>query len=318
MRASSGPDSADLKCSAIDSWIFLRTGRWRWSRSAVPVNASGRRLCGTPRAARRIGRQALALVLLAAPEQALDADSVRTSSTGDAALAERLDEGDAVAQVVVGHQVVVGGDQGAEVLAEGDVDRRAVVEGADAHVEDVRGRPWRPRRPGGSTRSGWRSPSRQHAGAAGGDPQQVGDARLVDGQEGVEDGGHQDGAAGVRLVVVGSRAGSGSARLPLAGLRVDPRRWRRAGRRACRSPGRTAGRARRAGSALREVAAGRGDLVRAATSGRVKCWNRATMSANASWKARTSGLRRLDEAAVQRRRAGRGSSRGRRCRATGR
>ena len=42
-------------------------------------------------------------------------------------------------------------------------------------------------------------PCRQDAGAAGGDPQQVGDARLVDRQEGVEHGGHQDRAAVVRL-----------------------------------------------------------------------------------------------------------------------
>ena len=31
----------------------------------------------------------------------------------------------------------------------------------------------------------------------------------------------------------------------------------------------------------------------------VKCWNSATMSAKASWKARTVGVARLDEAAVQ-------------------
>ena len=38
-----------------------------------------------------------------------------------------------------------------------------------------------------------------------------------------------------------------------------------------------------------EVAARRGDLWRR-ISGNVKCWNSATMSANASWKASTSGL----------------------------
>ena len=53
---------------------------------------------------------------------------------------------------------------------------------------------------------------RQHAGAAGGEAQQVGDARLVDREEGVEDGGHQDGAARVRLGdVAGTRAGRARA-----------------------------------------------------------------------------------------------------------
>ncbi len=54
----------------------------------------------------------------------------------DAARREGRDEGDPVAERIVVHQVAVGCDQRPQVVAESDVDRRAVVERADAYAED--------------------------------------------------------------------------------------------------------------------------------------------------------------------------------------
>ena len=70
------------------------------------------------------------------------------------------------------------------------------------------------------TRSGWRSPARRIPAALRGDPLQVRDAALIDGQKRIEDGGHQDRAAlmllyGMRIV---GRAGFGP--FPVA-LRVE-------------------------------------------------------------------------------------------------
>ncbi len=62
---------------------------------------------------------------------------------------------------------------------------------------------------------------RQNARAAGGDAQQVGDARPVDGEEGVEHGGDEDRAAIVRLGRDRVQLGIGYLRLPLARHRID-------------------------------------------------------------------------------------------------
>ena len=82
-------------------------------------------------------------------------------------------------QVVVGDRIGVGRDDGAQELAEGDVDRRAVVEGADAHHQHVLRRL---RRFGRQTVHQVRMDGArlQHAGAAGGEAHQVGGAPFVD------------------------------------------------------------------------------------------------------------------------------------------
>ena len=167
----------------------------------------------------------------------------------DAAAAERLDERDAVAVLVVRHQVDVGGDQRAQVLAEGEVDRRAVVERADAHVQDVAGRLRRLLREA-VHQVRVKLALRQHAGAAGGEPQQVARAVLVDRQERVEHRGHQDRAARVRLAGLVELGGIGLVLDPLL-LPDRTCRSRRAARRACRARGRTASPAGRAGSRSR-------------------------------------------------------------------
>ncbi len=80
----------------------------------------------------------------------------------------------------------------------GDIDRRAVVDGADTHLQDTVGGP-----------GGFAGEARgevgmdialgQIAGALGGDAVEIGAAGAIDAQEGLEDGGHQDGAAVVRF-----------------------------------------------------------------------------------------------------------------------
>ena len=119
----------------------------------------------------------------------------------DAARAERLDERDAVAGFVFGRDVEIGGDQRAQVIAEGDVAGRTVVERANADVEQVLG-----------DLSGLAGEAMhqvaadaalgQHAGSVAGDAQQVARAKRVDALKGVEHGRHQHGAARVRLDVV--------------------------------------------------------------------------------------------------------------------
>ena len=73
-------------------------------------------------------------------------------------MSERLHEGDAIAERIVRHQVEVGGDDGAEILAERDVDRGAIVECPNADVQhlpaDLQASLVRR-----STRSGCRAPS---------------------------------------------------------------------------------------------------------------------------------------------------------------
>ena len=98
----------------------------------------------------------------------------------------------------------------AQEVAEGDVDRRAIVDRADAHLQDavgaargLLGQPCRPgpdgSRPPADLPVPWR-----------GDAEEVGGARAVDQQEGAEDRRDENGAAGVRRrVSVSSACGSG-------------------------------------------------------------------------------------------------------------
>jgi hypothetical protein len=55
----------------------------------------------------------------------------------DPASAKGFDERHPVVQVVVRYEVEIRRDDGAKVVTEGDVHRRTVVEGANAHVEHV-------------------------------------------------------------------------------------------------------------------------------------------------------------------------------------
>ena len=91
--------------------------------------------------------------------------------------AEGRDEGDPIAERSSLHEVAVGGDQRAQIVAEGDVDRRAVVERADAHVEDLARDLARlvGQRTGEIVRDLAR---RQHARAVGREPDQIGARRL--------------------------------------------------------------------------------------------------------------------------------------------
>ena len=177
----------------------------------------------------------------------------------DAAAAKGLHERDPVVLVVHRIELEVRRHDRAQVVAEGDVDRRAVVERADAHLEDVLRRV---RRLVGEPvdQVGMQLPGGQDAGAVGRDPQQIGDAALVDRQEGVEDGGDEDRAAIVRLGQVRVVVRIGLARLPLAGLLVDLAD--RVAERAALA-GRLAELLRELAQEVlaREVAARRGDLV---------------------------------------------------------
>src|SRR6185437_5582307 len=148
---------------------------------------------------------------------------------------------------------------GAEVVAEGDVDRWAVVECADAHLEDVLRRG---RRLFGEPvhQVGMQLPYWQDAGAFARYAQKIRDPALVHRQEGVEDGGDEDRASFVRFGQVGVVVRIGLAGFPLAGLFVDL-----ADRAAERSAlaGRLAELLCELTKAVlaREVAARRGDLV---------------------------------------------------------
>src|SRR5437016_5230650 len=109
----------------------------------------------------------------------------------DAPPAERLDEGDAVAAGVVRHYVVVGGNQGAQELAEGDVHGRDIVHRPNAHAQYV------PRRLGRLLRHAAHQVRvelavGQHPRPTGRDALQVGDATFVDRQVGVEDRGDEE------------------------------------------------------------------------------------------------------------------------------
>ena len=165
----------------------------------------------------------------------------------DAPLAERLDERQPIAPVVVGHGIGVGSDDGPQELAEGDVHRRAVVERADAHQQHVlRGLGRLLRQP--RHQIGMDGARLEQPGAARGQPNQVGGAPLVDAEEGVEDRGDEDGAA---LVRGPSSSGRRLDRASAVSRRRSPGRrcrWRRAGRLAARAPVRTGRPVDRAGS----------------------------------------------------------------------
>src|SRR3984893_12325787 len=55
----------------------------------------------------------------------------------NAAVAKCLDERGAVAVLVVRHEIGIGGDERAQIFAEGDVDRRAIVERANADIKKL-------------------------------------------------------------------------------------------------------------------------------------------------------------------------------------
>ena len=138
-----------------------------------------------------------------ASQSRLPGERCFTSLRIDAAIAERLDERDAVAEPVVRHEIGVGRDQRAQILAEDDVDRRAIVERADAHVQDLAGDLARlARQP--VDEIGRDRAVGQDAGAAGGEPQQIGGPALVDLQEGIEHRGDQHRAAVMRSPVASS------------------------------------------------------------------------------------------------------------------
>ena len=61
-------------------------------------------------------------------------------SGADSAAREGVNEGVPIAIRVIGHQVVIRGDQGAQVITKGDVDRRAVVNGSDADGQELLGK----------------------------------------------------------------------------------------------------------------------------------------------------------------------------------
>ena len=177
----------------------------------------------------------------------------------DAAAAKGFRERDAAMLVVDRIELEVRRHDRAQVVTEGDVDRRAVVERADAHLEDLLRRSRRLfGKPVDQVRM--QLPFGQDAGAFAGDAQKIRDPALVHREEGIEDGGDQDRASFVRLGEVGIVVRIGLARLPLAGLLVDL-----ADRVAERSAlaGRLAELLRELAQAVlaREVAAGRGDLV---------------------------------------------------------
>ena len=111
---------------------------------------AGIRLQALQRVLQRLRRPDL-VALRRAPEQAVGTERPQVARI-NAAAAERFDERDAIVQVIVRHGIGVGGDHRAQELAERDVDRRAVVERANAHRQHVLRRLRRfggePRRPG--------------------------------------------------------------------------------------------------------------------------------------------------------------------------
>jgi hypothetical protein len=116
--------------------------------------------------------------------------------------AEALDQRCPQAVLVGGVQVPVGGDDRAQEVAERHVDGRQVLERADAHGQDrcaAVAASSETRR----TRSGCIAPGRRAPRAGRRDAQQVGDRRLVRGEEAVEDRRDEDRAAAVRLEASG-------------------------------------------------------------------------------------------------------------------
>ena len=162
----------------------------------------------------------IGVVINALPEQAVrgeaaDARRIQTPS------AERLDHRDSIAAIVVLDQLGVGRDQGPEVFAESQVDRRTVIQGPDAHGQDVLGRlRCFPGKPGDEV--GVELTRGQNATSAGGDPQEIGDPRLVDREECIENRRDQDRPARMGFHGRPIRGGVGGRRLPDARLFIDP------------------------------------------------------------------------------------------------
>ena len=128
----------------------------------------------------------------------------------------------------------------------------------------------------------------QNARALRRDPAQVGDARLVDLLEGLEDRCYEQVAARVRLVLRLVQPRVGSSRLPLARSSVRAERVAQ----TVRLPHRLTElkrHARRAGCAPRGCR-GRRAICARSTSSSEKCWKRATRSAKPSCSAGTSGF----------------------------
>src|SRR6201993_4364786 len=112
----------------------------------------------------------------------------------NAAVAKCLDERGAVAVFVVRHEIGIGGDERAQIFAEGDVDRRAIVERANADIEKLSRNFTRLTRQ--STDEVCRYGARwEDAGPRGREPQKIFRPAPVNLQERIEDGGNQDGAA---------------------------------------------------------------------------------------------------------------------------
>src|ERR1700733_15389208 len=55
----------------------------------------------------------------------------------DPAISEGGDEGDAIVARVMGDEVAIPGDERAQIVAEGDVDRRTIVERPDAYAQNL-------------------------------------------------------------------------------------------------------------------------------------------------------------------------------------
>ena len=116
----------------------------------------------------------------------------------DATRSEAVDQRSSVAVRVRRHQLRVGGDHGAQEVAEPNIDRRAIVEGPDANVQEVLcGLDGGVGQPAGEIwvkliGIGGRATEASH-------PHQVFGPPQVDREERVKDRGHQDRATVVRL-----------------------------------------------------------------------------------------------------------------------
>src|SRR5215471_10137188 len=112
----------------------------------------------------------------------------------NASIAKCLDERGAVAVLVVRDEIGIGGDERAQIFAESDVDRWAIVERANADAEKLSRNFARLARQSTDEicRYGafW-----EHAGPRGREPHKIERAAPVNLQERVEDGRNQDGAA---------------------------------------------------------------------------------------------------------------------------
>ena len=172
---------------------------------------------------------------------------------------ERLHDRDAIAQPVLRHDLEVRRDERAEIVAEREIDRRAVVERPHADRQQVagglRGLVGEP-----FDQVGMQRAFRQHAAAARGDADEIDGAPLVDPEKRIEHGGDEDRAALVGLLRAHERRRIGLEPRPGPRRRID------AADRAAQRPvptRRLAELDRQLGQqvARAQVAAGPGDLV---------------------------------------------------------